>query len=51
MCALPEHEERAIGALLVAEMKSSVKAWVNGNEYAVEKTIKELAEEVAGNRT
>jgi hypothetical protein len=51
MCALPEHEDRAIGAALVAEMKLGVKAWVDGNEYAVEKTIKELAEEMAGNRT
>jgi hypothetical protein len=49
MCALPEHEDRAIGAALVAEMKLGAKAWVNGNEYAVEKTIKELAEG-AGNR-
>lgn len=43
-CALPEHEVRRIGAALVAEMKVGATAWVNGNEYAVEKTIKELAE-------
>jgi len=44
LCALPEHEDKAIGAALVAEMKIGATAWVNGNEYAVEKTIKELAE-------
>ena len=35
-----------IGTTLVSEMKVSATAWVNGNEYAVEKTIKELAEKV-----
>jgi hypothetical protein len=49
-CAVPEHEDRMIGATLVSEMKVGARAWVNGIEYAVEKTIKELAEEVERNR-
>lgn len=42
-CAMPEHEDRAIGAALVAEAKLGARAWVDGNEYVVEKTIKQLA--------
>jgi hypothetical protein len=44
-CAVPEHEDKLIGAALVAEMMVSVTAWVNGNEFVVEKTIKQLAVE------
>ena len=35
---------------MVAGEKISAKAWVNGIEYAVEKTIRELAEEMERNR-
>jgi len=44
-CALPEHGDRAIGAALVAETRLGARAWVKGNEYVAEKTIKELAAE------
>jgi hypothetical protein len=41
-CAAAEHG--GIGAL-VAEAKVGARIWVSGNEYAVEKTVKQLAEE------
>lgn len=44
LCAVEEHG--GVGAL-VAEAKVSARVWVNGNEYAVEKTIKQLAIERA----
>jgi hypothetical protein len=44
-CALPELENPLIGATLVSEMVVGVKAWVEGNELAEEKTIKQLATE------
>jgi hypothetical protein len=40
-CAGAEH---GVGAL-VAEAKVGARIWVDGNEYAVEKTIRQLAEE------
>jgi hypothetical protein len=39
-----------VGATLVSEMVVGAKAWVEGNEYVVEKTIKQLAIEGDGNR-
>jgi hypothetical protein len=44
-CAKPEHEGELIGATLANELRLSATAWVDGNEYAVEKTIKQLATE------
>jgi citrate lyase synthetase len=49
-CARPEHESKLIGATSVSEMVVAAKAWVDGHEYSVEKTIKELDLEAAGNR-
>jgi hypothetical protein len=49
-CAMPEHESTLVGATLVSEMVVGAKAWVEGNEYVVEKTIKQLAIEGDGNR-
>ena len=43
ICAIPEHEDRSVGAALVAETKVGVRAWVEEKEYVVEKTIKQLA--------
>jgi hypothetical protein len=43
VCAMPEHETKPIGAALVSEMVLGATAWVEGNEYVVEKTIKQLA--------
>jgi hypothetical protein len=42
-CAIPEHEDKLIGARLVSETKIGARVWINGVEYAVEKTIKQLA--------
>jgi len=39
-----------LGAALVSEMVLGATAWVEGNEYVVEKTIKQLAIEREGNR-
>lgn len=44
-CAIPAHEDKLVGSALVAEMTVSATAWVNGNEFVVEKTIKQLAVE------
>jgi hypothetical protein len=41
-CAMPEHENTLVGATLVSEMELGATAWVEGNEYVVEKTIKQL---------
>jgi hypothetical protein len=49
-CAVPEYENPLIGATLVSEMVLAATAWVEGNEYVVEKTIKQLALEGEGNR-
>jgi hypothetical protein len=49
-CAMPEHESALVGATLVSEMSLGVTAWVEGNQYVVEKTIKQLAIEGEGNR-
>ncbi len=49
-CALPEHENEKNGATLVAEMKLGARAWVNGNEYPIEKTIREVGIEAERNR-
>lgn len=50
VCAMPEHETEPIGAALVSEMKLGATAWVEGNEYVVEKTVKQLAIEREENR-
>ncbi len=50
VCAVPEHESRLVGNALVSEMVLGATAWVEGNEYVVEKTIKQLAIEREGNR-
>jgi hypothetical protein len=42
-CAMPEHESVLVGATLVSELSLGATAWVDGNEYIVEKTIKQLA--------
>jgi hypothetical protein len=47
-CAMPEHESTLVGATLVSEMVLGAKAWVQGNEYVMKKTIKQLA--IEGNR-
>jgi len=47
-CSVPEHESTAVGNLLVSEMVLSATAWVEGNEYVMEKTIKQLAIEREG---
>ena len=44
-CAIPVHEDKLIGAALVAEMTVGATAWINGKEFVVEKTIKQLAVE------
>ena len=49
-CAVEELGVSTASAAVVAGEKISAKAWVNGIEYAVEKTIKELAEERERNR-
>lgn len=49
-CAIPEHESTVVGGALVSEMNLGATAWVEGNEYVVEKTIKQLAIEREGNR-
>lgn len=49
-CARPEHENPLIGATLVSEMVVGAKAWVEGNEYFAEKTIKQLAIEREADR-
>jgi hypothetical protein len=49
-CAIPEHESTWVGAALVSEMSLGATAWVEGNEYVVEKTIKQLALEREENR-
>jgi hypothetical protein len=43
VCAMPEGESELVGAALVSDMVVGVTAWVEENEYAVEKTIKQLA--------
>jgi hypothetical protein len=43
VCAIPEHEDKSIGATLVSELKLSATAWVEENELFMEKTIKQLA--------
>jgi hypothetical protein len=48
-CARPAHETELIGAILVDEMMVSARAWVNDNEYVVEKTIKDLVLETNRN--
>lgn len=42
-CAIAERGAGIVEAALVNEAKLGARAWVNGNEYAVEKTIKQLA--------
>jgi hypothetical protein len=42
-CAIPPGESEQIGAALASELILSAAAWVEGNEYYVEKTIKQLA--------
>ena len=42
-CAVEEQGGGIVGEALIAETQLSARAWVNGNEYAVEKTIKQLA--------
>lgn len=49
-CAVEELGVSTASAAVVAEEKIYAKAWVNGIEYAVEKTIKELAEDRERNR-
>jgi hypothetical protein len=49
-CAIPQHETTLVGATLVSELNLDATAWVEGNEYVVEKTIKQLAIEGEGNR-
>lgn len=49
-CAMPEHESALVGAMLTSELSLGATAWVEGNEYVVEKTIKQLAIEGEGNR-
>jgi hypothetical protein len=41
-CAMPEHENTLVGATLASEVVLGATAWVEGNEYVVEKTIKQL---------
>ncbi len=43
VCAAGEHGGGIVGATLVAEAQLGARVWINGNEYAVEKTIKQLA--------
>ena len=50
ICAMPEHENPLVGAALVSELNSGATAWVEGNEYVVEKTIKQLVIEREENR-
>jgi len=50
VCAMPEGENTRVGATLVPELSLGATAWVEGNEYAVEKTIKQLDIERTGNR-
>ena len=42
-CAIAERGGGIIEATLVSEAKLGARIWVNGKEYAVEKTIKQLA--------
>jgi hypothetical protein len=49
-CAIPQHESTLVGATLVSEMVAGAKAWVEGKEYVVEKTIKQLDIEGERNR-
>jgi hypothetical protein len=49
-CAKPAYENEIIGATLVSEMTLGATAWVNGNEYAIDKTIKEVEMEAERNR-
>jgi hypothetical protein len=42
-CGAIDHEAGMVGVALVAEAKLDARAWVNGHEYMVEKTIKQLA--------
>jgi len=49
-CAMPEHESTLVGATLVSELSLGATAWVEGNEYVVDKTVKQLAIETEGNR-
>jgi hypothetical protein len=44
-CAVEDRGEDHLDALLVSEAKIGVRAFVNGEEYRVEKTIKQLAME------
>jgi hypothetical protein len=44
-CAIPEHEDKLVGAVLVAETKVNVRALVEEREHVVEKTIQQLATE------
>jgi hypothetical protein len=44
-CGIPAHEDNLIGAALAADMTVSARAWINGNEFVAEKTIKQLAVE------
>jgi hypothetical protein len=49
-CAIPLHESEFVGAMIASELRLGAMAWVEGNEYIVEKTIKQLAIEGEGNR-
>lgn len=49
-CAMPEYESALVRATLVSELNLAATAWVEGNEYVVEKTIKQLDIEREGNR-
>jgi hypothetical protein len=42
-CAIEEHGGGIVGAALVSESKLGARIWVNGKQYVVEKTIKQLA--------
>jgi hypothetical protein len=49
MCEIAIRNER-IGATLVSEMKLGARAGVNGSEYRIEKTIREVEVEAERNR-
>jgi hypothetical protein len=49
-CARSPHEHEGIAATVVSEMKLEATAWINGNEYRIEKTIKQVEIEAERNR-